>query len=186
MKTALAVGDGKLDNDEMGILFRRVTEIAKRIDAGSITKKDVFNALLAIVEGKASSMLTPCQRPHRSKHVKFVTPSEEERKKSLAPVVMRLPQYVNRLYFYDTLRTLYPGKQYPEKHAEDIMAEMWEAENIPVSMVNFGKVPVQSILNESRPSERDCMIVASTLQWLGTNVGSCFLSRFIAATDMQI
>ncbi len=186
METAPAVGDGKLNNDEMGMLFRRVTEISKRIDAGSISKKDAMNALQAIIEGRASSMLETCKTPHRSKHVKFVSPTKDDRKKSLAPVTMRLAGSLNRLGFYDNVREQNHGRHYPEKHPEDIMAEMWEAENIPDAMINHGSVPVQHILDNSKPSEHDRMVMASTLQWLGTNVGRDFLSRFVSAADLPM
>ena len=186
METAHAVGDGKLDNDEMGVLFRRITEIAKRIDAGSITKKEAFEALQVIIEGKAASMLTPCRHKYRSLHRKFETRTSDERETSLSPVALRLPGSLGRLGLYDKLREQYPYKHYPEMHPEDIMAFMWEAENIPVLVVNHGCVPVQSILSASQPSDREKMIVASTLQWLGTNVGSEFLSRFVSTADLSV
>lgn len=186
METAHAVGDGKLDNDEMGLLFRRITEIAKRIDAGSVTKKEAFDALQAIVEGKAAKMLTPCNQRHQSSQRKFDRPSLEKRKTSLAPVELRLRHSVGRLGLYDKMRQQYPSKSYPDLHPEDIMAQMWEAENIPDIMFNHGGVPVGAILGEVEPSDHNKMIVASTLQWLGTNVGSCFLSRFLAATDLSV
>ncbi|MBY0537865.1 hypothetical protein K2P47_00515 [Patescibacteria group bacterium] len=186
METASAVGDGKLDNDELGILFRRITEIARRIDAGSISKKSVLEALQAIVEGRAEKMLSPCNKPHRSVHVKFVPPADEERKKSLAPVAMRLPVYANKLGLYDRLREQYPSGHYPEKHPEDIMALMWEAKNIPDPMINYGRVPVQTILDEPDPSVHDRMVMASTLQWLGTTDGRDFLVHFVLAADLSV
>lgn len=186
METAHAVGDGKLDNDDMGVLFRRITEIAKRIDTGSITKKEAFEALQAIIEGKAASMLTPCRQKHRSSHQKFARPSLENRAASLAPVSLRLPHSLSRLGLYNQMRLQYPKQHFPDQHPEDIMAEMWEAENIPDMMCNGGGVPVQSIVGETKPSQRDIMVVASTLQWLGTNAGSSFLSRFVSAADLSV
>jgi hypothetical protein len=66
------------------------------------------------------------------------------------------------------------------------MAEMWEAENSPKSWLNHGSVPVLYILDESNPSVRDREVMASTLQWLGTNSGKEFLSRFVSAADLQM
>ncbi|MFT5850050.1 MAG: hypothetical protein ACI9H6_000879 [Patiriisocius sp.] len=186
METTLVVGDSKLDNDEMGVLFRRVSEIAKRIDSGSISKNKAMEALQAIVEGRAEKMLTPCKRKHLSSHQSFERPSQKERKRSKAPVEMRLPEYLRRLGIYDRFRELHPDQTYPEKHPEDIMAEMWEAENIPKSWLNHGSVPVLYILDESNPSVRDREVMASTLQWLGTNSGKEFLSRFVSAADLQM
>jgi hypothetical protein len=185
METVKTVGDRKLDDCEIGTIFRRVNEVIKRIDSGAIPKRKALEALQAIVEGKATAMMEPCQRKHCFEHPAFVRPSSKARKKSKSPMKMRLPLQLSRLDIYDKLHILNPGAEYPSKHPEDIMAEMWEAENIPNPQINYGGVPVQAILDEPKPSERDRAIVASTLQWLGTNCGREFLSRFVFESGLH-
>lgn len=63
---------------------------------------------------------------------------------------------------------------------------MWEAENIPNQGINRGWTPVQSILDDFHASEHDRAIVASTLQWLGTNCGKEYLQRMVATADIEV
>lgn len=192
MQTARdAVFDGnspRLSNDTLGLLHRRVDEIKRRINEGTLEKQEVLGALQRIIESKFDS-IGPCKRRHRSEPLIFKRTLVSQRRKSIAPLRQRLPQQLNRLFFFykHKLQTGMWGSPSGRKlHPEDIMAMMWEAENIPDPVLNFGRVPIQGILDSLDPTEREVAIVASTLQWLGTNIGSEFLVRFIRTADIPI
>ena len=193
METAIAaVRDGtslRLSNDELGLLHRRVDEIKRRITEGTIDKAEALGALQRIIEGRADS-IGPCKKRHRSEPLVFKRPPIKERRRSRAPIRLRLPKYLNRLYFHYKYKFQVGKWGSPSGRrltSEDIMAQMWEAENIPRTGRNHGLVPIQTILDtDSIPNEREAAIVSSTLQWLGTNVGSEFLMRFIRTTDIHI
>lgn len=187
-----AVQDGtsrRLSDDELGLLHRRLDEIKLRIAKGVLNKSEVYRALQAIIESKVG-MLGPCTRHHRSERIAFKRPSVHDRKKSLAPMRVRLPMFLNRLFFYYKykLKTGYwwSSGEASKLNPEDYMAMMWEAENIPRRGFNEGRVPVQLILGTDTPNDREVAIVASTLQWLGTNVGKEFLIRFIRTADIHV
>lgn len=186
-KTAYAVNDGKLTDDELGVITRRLMEIVRRINEGTLDKELTLRALQMLIEGQAKKMVEPCPLPHRSKPIPFKMIPPGERRKSRAPLRMRLPHSVKRLYFrykgYFSGHGSVTGKGL---HPEDIIALMWEAENIPQSWLSHGSTPVNAILHDANPSEHDRMVVASTLQWLGTNVGREFLSRVVATADLDI
>lgn len=187
METAKAVGDGKLTDDELGTITRRLMEIVRRINEGSLDKKHIFKALQMLIEGRAEQMTEPCLRKHRAENMVFKMLSPRLRRKSKAPLRMRLKQSRDRLYFHYKL-FLSQGGYWGQKrlHPEDIIALMWEAENIPEQNINHGWVPVQSILDDYDASEHDRAIVASTLQWLGTNCGQEFLRRVVATADLDV
>ncbi|PCI29279.1 hypothetical protein COB52_02670 [Candidatus Kaiserbacteria bacterium] len=187
METATAVGDGKLTNEDLGTLTRRLIDIIRRVNEGTIEKRDVLTAFQRLAEGKAKEMVEPCPRTHRRDPVKFKMLPIKERRKSRAPLRMRTPQFLNRLYF--RYRASFSShKIYGDRYLmhEDIIALMWEAENIPRPAVNHGWTPVLTILDDRNASKHDREIVASTLQWLGTNVGREFLGRLVATADIQI
>ncbi len=188
METAKAVGDGKLTNDEIGILTRRLIEIIRRINEGVLDKRNTMHAIQMLIEGKAKQMVEPCSRPHRSERIQFKMLPPKERRKSRAPLRMRTEQYLERLYFY--YRSYFDQRKHwtsqKKLHPEDIIALLWEAENIPKQGVNHGWTPVQSILGDFDASEHDRAIVASTLQWLGTNTGSEFLRRMVATANLDV
>jgi hypothetical protein len=188
-----AVIDGtsrRLSNEELGLLHRRLDEIKRRIGEGTLQNDEVLTALQKIIESKAGS-LGPCRLHHRSKAKPFIRPPIEDRKKSLAPMRLRSANHLNRLYYRCKL-ALATKCRFPEPKErllpEDIIVQMWEAENIPRRHINYGRVPLHSILEtEGREVvEHDAKIVANTIQWLGTNVGSEFLRRFILAANISV
>jgi|GEM_PF-1641771 len=184
METANAVGDGKLTNEEMGIITRRLMEIIKRINGESITKEGVLKALQMIAEGHALKMTQPCQKKHCKEPLAFKMLPPAKRRKSKAPLRMRLESYKDRLYYrYKAFFSGYPTQDGKGLMHEDVIALMWEAENIPVRHINGGRVPVMTILDDTNPSERDRAVIASALQWLFTPVGRNFLDKVIATCD---
>lgn len=187
METAIAVGDGKLTDYELGTMTRRLMEIVRRINEGSLDKRQTLKALQMLIEGKAEQMVEPCNRKHRSDKIPFKMLPPAERRKSTAPLRLRTEQYRKRLYYFYRAffaRGKYMGKK--RLHPEDIIALMWEAENIPDQIINHGWTPVQSILDDYHASKHDRAIVASTLQWLGTNCGREFLRRMVATADLDV
>lgn len=187
METANAVGDRKLSDEELGTLTRRLLEIARRISEGVLDRREVLRVLQLLIEGRASQMIEPCRRRHRQEPRSFEMLPPAERRKSKAPLRLRTKQYLNRLYFH--YRLYFSGKRMGGQkrlRPEDVMALMWEAENIPQPGINYEWTPVQSILDDWDASEHDRAIVASTLQWLGTNTGREFLGRFVATADLHI
>ncbi|MEK6281900.1 MAG: hypothetical protein AABN95_16220 [Acidobacteriota bacterium] len=78
---------------------------------------------------------------------------------------------------------------------ERVFADEWIKENERVPAVNFGLTALELILNTRQPypteeapghdyqadidhpTQRDAMVAASIIQWLGTNCGKCFLDR---------
>lgn len=194
MQTAhIAVLDGtsqKLSNEELGLICRRINEIERRIVEGTLSKHDALDALQRIIEGKAES-LKPCRQRHRSEAIPFKRPPINERKKSLAPMRLRSKDRLNRLYYKCKLamatKTRFP-KLKDRLLPEDIIVQMWEAENIPCQNLNYGRVPLQSIVESKgrEVAEHDAKIVANTIQWIGTNCGRDFIRRFILAADIPI
>jgi hypothetical protein len=187
METAKAVGDGKLTDYELGTITRRLIEIIRRTNEGTVDKDQTLKALQMLIEGKAQQMVEPCPRKHCSEYIPFKMLSPVERRKSNAPLRLRTEQYRKRLYYY--FRLYFSGtKAWGGKrlHPEDIIALMWEAENIPDRSINHGWTPVQNILNDYHASKHDRAIVASTLQWLGTNCGREFLRRLVATTNLDM
>jgi hypothetical protein len=188
-----AVEDGtsrKLSNEELGLICRRINEIERRIIEGTLSKNEALAALQTIVEGKAGSF-APCKLRHRSEATPFKRPPINERRKSLAPLRLRSKDRLNRLYYKCKLAMATKGhfpKQKDRLLPEDIIVHMWEAENIPRRGIDYGRVPLQSIVEpeEGEVSEHDTKIVANTIQWLGTNNGREFIRRFILAADLHI
>jgi hypothetical protein len=72
-------------------------------------------------------------------------------------------------------------------HREHAFAEMWKAENEPIRWINNGHGILQDLFIERGSwsqrwitkiiSNRDAMIAATVVQWLGTNCGMDFLRR---------
>ena len=193
METAhIAVVDGtsqRLSNDELGLIYRRVDEIKRRITEGTLSKRNVMDGLQKIVEAKADT-IGPCKQRHRSAPIPFKRVELKERKKSLASLRLRSESRINRLFFHFklALHTGKSGRATNKKFApEDIIVMEWEKENIPQRGINYGLVPIQSILEtEDMPNEREAMIVNNTIQWLGTMSGLVFLVRFIRTADISI
>tara|TARA_B100000745_G_scaffold300596_1_gene255731 strand:- start:2187 stop:2717 length:531 start_codon:yes stop_codon:yes gene_type:complete len=176
METAIAVGDGKLSNENLGGIYRRVMEIIRRINEGKIRFSYVMKALQMIVEGRDS--VEPCKRYHQGEFVEFKRPSKKERIKSFTPYGSGLPESVTRL-------------EWPQYTAEHLMAEFWEAKNIPCRSVNYGRTIVHAILDmhdrkKGELDPHDVQVVTSTMQYLGTSCGRSFLSEFIRYAEILV
>lgn len=194
MQTAdTAVIDGtsrRLSNEELGLLYRRLDEIKRRISDGTLNFQDASAAMQRIIEGRPE-VFHPCKQRHRSEKAPFKRPPLKERRKSLAPIRLRSVDRLNRLYYRCKL-AMATGGRFPKPEdrllPEDIIVHMWEAENIPCPGVNHGRVPLHSIVeSEGREvEEHDAKLVANTIQWIGTNNGRDFLRRFILAADIPI
>jgi len=171
MKTAsLSATVTRLTNDELGLLQRRVNEIVRRAEEGSIELPWAMAEMQRIIEGKR---LPEIRYMDRARKLEFVRPSADKLKKSKAPISKRLSQWLKRL-------------EWPERDAEQVMAEMWEAECIPENCINFGLTPLDAILHGEEITDRDVQVVNSTLQWLGTNIGKEFLRRFVRTIEMYV
>lgn len=132
METATLSETVKLTNEEIGGLQRRTNEILRRIEEGSIELRWVLDEMQRIIEGRKNLP----QYHRRAPLLEFVRPSEKDRAKSLSPYDLRLNESLIRL-------------EHPHRTGEHIMAEMWEAENIPGGGLNNGRVPVQAIDRKS-------------------------------------
>lgn len=189
---ALAVQDGtshRLSDDELGLIYRRVDEIKRRVTDGTISFATVAAALQTIIEGNSES-LGRCKKRHRSEPLLFKRRPVKERRKSLAGMRLRSKEMIKRLFWHykQSFYTGRFGKATQKKfHPEDIIVMMWEAENIPSRSCNSGRVPIMNILEtEDIPKDREAMIVNQTIQWLGTNIGLEFLGRYIRTADIPI
>ncbi len=187
METAIAVGDGKLTNEELGALTRRFMEVIRRIKEGTVEKADVLVAFQMVAEGRTKQMVEPCKRQHRMDCKQFFMLAPSERRKSRAPLRMRPQKWIDRLYW--KYRMFFDGKKVyggTSLMPEDVIALMWEAENIPAFNINNGWTPIQSILYDFNAGEHDRGIVSATLQWLGTNTGREFLRRMVATANLDV
>lgn len=160
----------RLSNEELGRIQKRTNELVRRIEEGTLELDWVMEQMQRVVEGKKTpeKVYLSTARP-----LEFMRPPKNERRRTRAPVRTRLPEWKQRL-------------EYRERTPEHVMAEMWEAENIPHARYNFGRVPVNTILDEARPSKRDLEVMASTLQWLGCPIGKEFLARFVRVSQIML
>jgi hypothetical protein len=170
METAPLSKTVRLPNEELGGLQRRMNEIVRRVEEGKITLPWAMSELQRIVEGKK---LPEVVYRNRAEPLAFVRPIRQERRRSKAPLHKRLKFWVERL-------------KWPDRNAEHIMAEMWEAECIPHSCINYGRTPVHTIMHDEDITDRDVQVISSTLQWLGTNAGKDFLRRFVRTAELYI
>lgn len=160
----------KVSNDELGSLQRRTNELVRRIEDGTLELSWVMAQLQLVIEGKRVpdkvylSRATPRE---------FERLPEHKRGRSVTPLEKRLPESFTRLDF-------------PQRNMEHVMAEMWEAENIPRAGFDHGSCPAWVIMGGTEITDRDIQVMSSTLQWLGTNVGSDFLRRFLQVSQMHI
>ena len=85
---------------------------------------------------------------------------------------------------------------YNQINKEKIFADAWEEENIPKSWLNQGYGCLQNHFI-TRPNFhtmeathkinlRERMIVATIIQWLGTNVGWCWLNETVEKCGYKI
>lgn len=173
IETLKGVGDGKLTHEKMGMITVLVMELFRRMKSkrsGEVVTFDfVRHGLQCLAEGR---MVFPPGDIHKDpSHMAFRRPSAEERAKSAVPFGTMLPHWRRRLGM-------------PQRMPENVMAELWEAENIPRSE-DMGGPTVWAIFDgDSRPSERDIQVVGSTLQWLATNTGSSFLRRYLNEANL--
>lgn len=160
----------RLPDSDLGALQRRSNELLRRIEEGTIDLEWVMRQLQRTIEGKADpeKVYLSTARPEE-----FALPPKRERRRSRAPVRTRLPHSLQRL-------------EYRERTPEHVMADMWEAENIPHMWLNHNATPVNTITGDAKPSKRDLEVMASTLQWLGSPVGREFLARFIRVSQIRL
>ncbi len=160
----------RLSNDELGLLQRRVNEIARRVEEGTIELPWAMAEMQRVIEGRK---LPEIRYRDRAEPLEFIRPSSSEREKSKAPLAKRLANWVTRL-------------EWPDRNNEHTMAEMWEAECIPCPSINYGLTPINAIMHEETVTDRDIQVISSTLQWLGTSVGGDFLRRFIRTAELYV
>lgn len=91
-------------------------------------------------------------------------------------------------------------KRLPHNPREKAFSEQWLQENAPVSGVNCGHGILQDLFIENNNplgtmsrgkvieeiSSRDRMIVATVIQWLGSNCGMCFLNEALSRFGARI
>lgn len=119
----------------------------------------------------------------------------EEKLESVSPKGFTMPHATRRLVEI-------PEKD-KAKDPEQIMTGLWEKENTRDTHINFGRVPLDSILHEcnsrcgeklvtfssigekhfydGKLNERDIRVAAATVQWLATNCGRAFFQDFLIA-----
>lgn len=170
METVQLSKPRRLSNDEVGGLQRRVNEIARRVEEGTIDLSWVMEEMQRIIEGKK---LLEMRYREVAEPLDFVRAPPDERRFSRARLHMRLPHMLQRLEF-------------PQRTPEHVMAEMWETECIPNLSVNFGRTPLDTIAGSPKPTRRDIQVINSTLQWLGTPVGKEFLARFFRVSQIHL
>ncbi len=170
METVQLSKPRRLSNDEVGGLQRRVNEIARRVEEGTIDLSWVMEEMQRIIEGVKLPKV--CFR-EVAEPLDFERAPPDERKFSRAPLHMRLLHMMRRLEF-------------PNRTPEHVMAEMWEAECIPDESVNFGRTPLDTIAGSPKPTRRDIQVINSTLQWLGTPVGRTFLAKFLRVSQIHL
>lgn len=75
-------------------------------------------------------------------------------------------------------------------HVEKAFADEWEKVNIPERMINNGFGILEAIVfseGKDRELTKEEVVTASTIiQWLGSNIGFCFLQDALARCDYQI
>lgn len=88
-----------------------------------------------------------------------------------------------------------------DNESEKVFQEHWQKENLPLGWINRGHGILQDLFIESNPNplspisggrwieeinKRDRMIVATVIQWLGTNCGWCFLGEVFEKLGYRI
>lgn len=87
-------------------------------------------------------------------------------------------------------------KRLDHNEREKAFHEQWQQENAPVAGVNHGHGILQDLFIESDSqfsrktieliTDRDRMIVATVIQWLGSNCGMAFLAESLARFGARI
>jgi len=90
------------------------------------------------------------------------------------------------------------AKRLPHNEREMAFYEQWKQENAPVAGVNCGHGILQDLFIETGDlmefnrkvieeiNNRDRMIVATVIQWLGSNCGMCFLEEALQKFGARI
>ncbi len=90
------------------------------------------------------------------------------------------------------------AKRLQHNPREQAFHDQWQQENAPVAGVNCGHGILQDLFIESgdlmgfskkvieKINNRDRMIVATVIQWLGSNVGMCFLNEALSRFNAHI
>ncbi len=161
----------RLTNEELGGLHRRVDEIVRRIDKGTIPYKEAFTGLQRIVERSQQPVV---QYSSRARPQDFPHVPRNERRRSHAKLSLRLSHSVSRL-------------DWPQRNPERIIAELWEIECIPEHCTNYGRTAIHAIMGEGEKfTPRDVQVINSTIQWLGTNCGMAFVRKFLAVSQIHV
>lgn len=110
---------------------------------------------------------------------------------------MGTPEKLKRLNDRDDLRTTgYNADRCQFNVLEQIFREKWREETLPTAGVNGGHSKLQLLLSrrlaqtlmscsmvgvrlteEEICTERDYRVAATVIQWLGTNIGQCFINE---------
>jgi hypothetical protein len=115
---------------------------------------------------------------------------KRRKNKSVAPFGLTLPHTQKRL---DQIS----DKREKEKDPEHIIMKLWELQNTREISLNFGLVPIDSILHRctvecgirksfvgtpnheyTDPDENEIRIINATVQWFATSCGRAFLHKF--------
>jgi len=155
---------------ETGILQRKLQDIVRRLEEGSLSFEIVVQALQRISE-ETFIFHYPEKKAKEDWEI-FRRPSTEERRKSLSPFGMTLPHQAKRL-------------EWPGRTPEHVMMELWEKENIPQPWVNHNRVPLNTILNAIDVLPHDAQVVAATVQWFGCHIGISHLGQFVRAAELR-
>lgn len=160
----------RLSNEELGGFQKRVYEIVRRVEQGTVPYDEAMTGLQRIVERtqKPTIQYSAHAEPRELPRLR-----RSERRRSAARLSVRLPYSLVRL-------------RWPERNPERIIAELWEIECIPETCVNWGKTPINAILGDEKPTERDVRVINSTIQYLGTNCGMEFLRKFLGVSQMWL
>jgi len=123
-------------------------------------------------------------------HFEFAAFADEQQLEQLVDIVLRQNEHEQHYgKWHDRC------KNNPREQA---FFEQWMKENIPLRGINFGNGILQDIFcerditNQSKIhykeiiNERDRMIVATVIQWLGTNCGMSFLRQALSRFGEKI
>lgn len=97
-------------------------------------------------------------------------------------------------------RGLYSERILGNNPREKAFAELWEKENIPASFINYGYGILQDLFIANRDgtfhhfgqyaktviNKRDRYIVATVIQWLGSNVGMSFIKEALNSCGYDV
>lgn len=108
---------------------------------------------------------------------------------------MKLKKLLNRGRAYR--RTEYVDKWSDRPNLEKVFADAWEDANEPRVWLNYGYGILQDLFIEVRGrfgdrfathviNKRERMIVATVIQWLGSNCGFCWLSETLEKAGYRI